>query len=153
MIDQNLPVDRTPPAPAPVFVDGSGRRQRRVRRGGLILLIPAALYLALLASNILGGPRVDAPFLPGGAARVHPTPTSPPASPDAPAATTVPHTGAATRGTTASTARPGAPQAAPGTATTAQPRPTTPTATTTPAPAPTHGKSTTQPSRRPTKTP
>ncbi|MFD0272710.1 hypothetical protein ACFVHB_02225 [Kitasatospora sp. NPDC127111] len=48
----------------PVFVDSSGRRQRRVRRLGLVLAVPAAGYLVLLASTVLGGPTVNAPFLP-----------------------------------------------------------------------------------------
>ena len=53
MIDHTLSVDHPPmpPAPAPVFVDASGRRQRRVRRAGRILAVPAAGYLALLASR------------------------------------------------------------------------------------------------------
>ncbi len=49
---------------APVFVDSSGRRQRRVRRLGLLLAVPAAGYLCLLVSTVLGGPTVSAPFLP-----------------------------------------------------------------------------------------
>ncbi|MFE0464320.1 hypothetical protein ACFW1A_34205 [Kitasatospora sp. NPDC058965] len=50
--------------PPPVFVDSSGRRQRRVRRLGLLLAVPAVGYLALLVSTVLGGPTVSAPFLP-----------------------------------------------------------------------------------------
>ncbi|MER7750772.1 hypothetical protein [Kitasatospora sp. NPDC097643] len=49
---------------APVFVDSSGRRQRRVRRLGVLLAVPAVGYLGLLASTVLGGPTVNAPFLP-----------------------------------------------------------------------------------------
>ncbi|MEV7025788.1 hypothetical protein AB0O00_27090, partial [Kitasatospora sp. NPDC093558] len=52
------------PTPAPVFVDASGRRQRRIRRLGLALAVPAGGYLALLTSALLGGPTVNAPFLP-----------------------------------------------------------------------------------------
>jgi hypothetical protein len=51
-------------AAAPVFVDASGRRQRRVRRFGRFLVIPAAGYVALLLSAALGGPSVPAPYLP-----------------------------------------------------------------------------------------
>ncbi|MEU9046352.1 MULTISPECIES: hypothetical protein [unclassified Kitasatospora] len=52
------------PAPPPVFVDASGRRQRRIRRLGAVLAVPAGGYLALLGSTLLGGPTVNAPFLP-----------------------------------------------------------------------------------------
>ncbi|MGW4892633.1 hypothetical protein ACWEQL_10260 [Kitasatospora sp. NPDC004240] len=63
----------------PVFVDSSGRRQRRVRRLGLVLAVPAAGYLVLLASTVLGGPTVSAPFLP----LPQPAPSAP--APEAPA--------------------------------------------------------------------
>ncbi|MCB5170082.1 hypothetical protein LG634_35425 [Streptomyces bambusae] len=48
----------------PVFVDASGRRQRRVRRIGRLLVVPAAAYVVVLVSTLLGGPTLDAPFLP-----------------------------------------------------------------------------------------
>ncbi|MER5529869.1 hypothetical protein ABT075_35690 [Streptomyces sp. NPDC002677] len=48
----------------PVFVDASGRRQRRVRRTARLLLIPAGVYVALLVSALLGGPTISAPFVP-----------------------------------------------------------------------------------------
>ncbi|MEV0536544.1 hypothetical protein [Kitasatospora sp. NPDC050463] len=67
---------------APVFVDSSGRRQRRVRRLGLLLAVPAAGYLVLLASTVLGGPTVSAPFLP--------LPAPPSVAPPAPADEPVP---------------------------------------------------------------
>ncbi|WP_395295521.1 hypothetical protein ACF9IK_19840 [Kitasatospora hibisci] len=67
-------------AAAPVFVDSSGRRQRRVRRLGLLLAVPAAGYLVLVASTMLGGPSVSAPFLP--------LPPAPSAAPPGPAAET-----------------------------------------------------------------
>jgi hypothetical protein len=51
-------------AARPVFLDPSGRRQRRVRRFGRLLVIPAAGYVALLLSTALGGPSVDSPYLP-----------------------------------------------------------------------------------------
>ncbi|MEU9157385.1 hypothetical protein AB0D59_44320 [Streptomyces sp. NPDC048417] len=48
----------------PVFVDASGRRQRRVRRTARLMVIPAGLYVALLVSTLLGGPTISAPFVP-----------------------------------------------------------------------------------------
>ncbi len=55
-----------PPAPeaGPVFVDTSGRRQRRVRRWGCLLVVPAVGYIVLLVSTLLGGPTVESPLLP-----------------------------------------------------------------------------------------
>jgi hypothetical protein len=52
------------PTAGPVFVDATGRRRRRVHRMGLILAAVAAGYLTLVVSTALGGPTVDAPFLP-----------------------------------------------------------------------------------------
>ncbi|MEY9964899.1 hypothetical protein ABIA33_002941 [Streptacidiphilus sp. MAP12-16] len=49
---------------SPVFVDSSGRRQRRVRRLGRLLIVPAAAYVALLVSTLLGGPTIQSPLLP-----------------------------------------------------------------------------------------
>jgi hypothetical protein len=51
-------------AARPVFVDASGRRQRRVRRIGRLLAVPAAGYVALLLVSALGGPGVSSPYLP-----------------------------------------------------------------------------------------
>lgn len=48
----------------PVFVDSSGRRQRRVLRAARLLVIPAGGYVALLISTVLGGPSLNAPFVP-----------------------------------------------------------------------------------------
>jgi hypothetical protein len=48
----------------PVFVDSSGRRQRRVLRAARLLVIPAGGYVALLISAVLGGPSLNAPFVP-----------------------------------------------------------------------------------------
>ncbi|MGI5133595.1 MULTISPECIES: hypothetical protein [unclassified Streptomyces] len=48
----------------PVFVDSSGRRQRRVLRAARLLVIPAGGYVALLISTLLGGPTLNAPFVP-----------------------------------------------------------------------------------------
>ncbi|MGW7436548.1 hypothetical protein [Streptomyces sp. NPDC054849] len=69
-----------PPAPAaaasPVFVDTSGRRQRRVRRWGYMLVVPAVAYVVLLISTVLGGPTIQSPFLPSAQAPHPPEPQS-----------------------------------------------------------------------------
>ncbi|WP_405015179.1 hypothetical protein [Kitasatospora sp. NBC_01539] len=134
-----------------MFVDASGRRQRRVRRAGRILAVPAAGYLALLASSALGGPTLDAPFLPGNPARTAPAPAAPPETPTAAATTTARPTAPAapaspTRGVTPTTRTTAV-------RTPAQASTPPPAATAAPTSAATHGKSTAQPSRRPTKTP
>ncbi|MFD7558240.1 hypothetical protein ACFV9E_27310 [Streptomyces sp. NPDC059835] len=48
----------------PVFVDSSGRRQRRVRRLGWLLVVPAVAYVVLVLSSLFGGPALRSPFLP-----------------------------------------------------------------------------------------
>ncbi|MEV5012658.1 MULTISPECIES: hypothetical protein [unclassified Streptomyces] len=67
----------------PVFVDSSGRRQRRVLRAARLLVIPAGGYVALLVSTVLGGPSLSAPFVPqtGSAHPATPRVTAPDASP------------------------------------------------------------------------
>ncbi|MFJ8011681.1 hypothetical protein [Streptomyces sp. NPDC096339] len=50
--------------PSPVFVDSSGRRQRRVRRLGWLLVVPAVAYVVLVLSSLFGGPTLRSPFLP-----------------------------------------------------------------------------------------
>ncbi|MFC0624646.1 hypothetical protein [Kribbella deserti] len=52
------------PGRKPIFVDPSGRRHRSVRRLGALLAVPAAGYLVLLASSLLGGPAPNTPFIP-----------------------------------------------------------------------------------------
>lgn len=130
--------DRTSRAPAaqaagPVFVDGSGRRQRRVRRLGRLLLLPAAGYVVLLVSTAFGGPSVSSPYVPlprsgdhrpGGA---DPTPAHRTHRPAPPAASPAAAAGG-TRTTPAATTRPAS---APPTAVPAAP-----------TPAVTHGRST-----------
>ncbi|MGW7539797.1 hypothetical protein ACWGKQ_01540 [Streptomyces sp. NPDC054770] len=62
-----LPPDQVTPEDdpvRPVFVDASGRRQRRVRRAARLLVIPAVGYVALLISTVLGGPTISSPFVP-----------------------------------------------------------------------------------------
>ncbi|MEV7417783.1 hypothetical protein [Streptomyces sp. NPDC089919] len=91
--------DEPGPEPAPpVFVDFSGRRRRRVQRLGRLLVVPAAGYLALVVSALLGGPTLGVPFLPDppGAHQPHHPPAV--ADPDAPgpAAPVLPGRGRAT---------------------------------------------------------
>ncbi|WP_431959577.1 hypothetical protein [Actinacidiphila sp. bgisy160] len=134
---------------APVFVDASGRRQRRVRRLGLLLAVPAVAYVALLLSALLGGPGASSPYLPlpesaerpsGGPASSAPQreagaprrpSTAPPAVPE---------------GLPGEASRTPAAVAEPGAATTTGPSPAASTAPgaskTTPAPAEVRGRST-----------
>ncbi|MEV7442742.1 hypothetical protein AB0O22_16565 [Streptomyces sp. NPDC091204] len=69
---------QVPPVPAateaPVFVDTSGRRQRRVRRWGYLLVVPAVAYVVLLMSTLLGGPTFRSSFLPSAQAPQTPVP-------------------------------------------------------------------------------
>jgi len=69
----------------PVFVDSSGRRQRRVLRAAKLLVLPAGGYLALLVSTLLGGPSISSPFVP----QPDPTHPTPPraTAPDSPSGT------------------------------------------------------------------
>lgn len=140
--------------PAPVFVDSSGRRQRRVRRFGRLLVVPAVGYVILLVSTLLGGPTVQSPFLPSAQAP-HPSVSSPPAAP-----TTAPPTVEAQASTGPAPARSAAPAGAavparaatsPGAATagaSAAPASTAPgTGESVPASAAGHGKPTSAPGR------
>ncbi|GAA2744905.1 hypothetical protein [Kitasatospora cinereorecta] len=153
--------DRTVAAPpAPVFVDASGRRQRRVRRAGRLLAVPAAGYLILLASNLLGGPAVHAPFLPqppaqsadtpSGAAPGEPSQAAEPDPAASPAATRRAAAPTTHRATDAPPTGPGATD--PGTA-----EPTTAPGTGAPTsavpPTPGHGKPSSSNSHKPTKSP
>ncbi|MEU7434600.1 hypothetical protein AB0B07_27775 [Streptomyces sioyaensis] len=60
----------------PVFVDSSGRRQRRVLRAARLLMIPAGGYVAVLISAMLGGPSVSSPFVPHADSTHSATPTA-----------------------------------------------------------------------------
>ena len=53
----------------PVFVDPSGRRQRRLRRAGAFGVVLAVGYVFLLLSTALVGPTIHSPFLPLAAVR------------------------------------------------------------------------------------
>jgi hypothetical protein len=119
-------------AARPVFVDSSGRRQRRVVRAARLLVIPAGGYVALLISTLLGGPTVSSPFVPeaGSPHAATPRATAPDASSGA---------GHAAKSTGSLAARPGSGSTgrkttAPATAVRSA---SAPTATAAPAPAPT----------------
>ncbi|MFE1317690.1 hypothetical protein [Kitasatospora phosalacinea] len=142
---------------APVFVDASGRRQRRSRRIGWLLAVPAAGYLALVASSALGGPSFDAPFVPKPAA---------PAGPSIPVSTGAPDPGtgpvadgrptSGPDGTGAPATRPAQAPVAPAAAASAPRSTAAPTtAAATPGSAASHGRSTAAPgnSRKPAKNP
>ncbi|MFC9926910.1 hypothetical protein [Streptomyces sp. NPDC127190] len=90
------------PDDRPVFVDASGRRQRRVLRAARLLVIPAGGYVALLISTMLGGPSVSSPLVPQSEA-AHPAPTR------ATAPDTAPGTGSATASPSPSAAHDSAP--------------------------------------------
>ncbi|MFF7125967.1 hypothetical protein ACF07Y_18275 [Streptomyces sp. NPDC016566] len=69
----------------PVFVDSSGRRQRRVLRAARLLVIPAGGYVALLISTMLGGPSISSPFVPQSGAEHSAVPRA--TAPDSPPGT------------------------------------------------------------------
>jgi hypothetical protein len=113
----------SPATAGPVFVDGSGRRLRRVRLFGAVVLAGVVLYLAMIATAFIGGSDVAMPFLPYGAADAanRPVPTTAPApdpvqpgpaQPDAPAASDSPSPTEATEATEAADPSP-SPTAAP----------------------------------------
>lgn len=142
-------------AARPVFVDASGRRQRRVRRLGYLLVIPAAAYVALLLSTVLGGPSVDSPYLPvpaagdhrtGGTPIGHTAPGSAGRTPPAARKGSAPESGsrAAQPAPSAGTAGASAPPSAAGTASPSAAPPATASAapSATAVPTVTHGKST-----------
>ncbi|MDD9379675.1 hypothetical protein M8Z33_24060 [Streptomyces sp. ZAF1911] len=148
-VSASAPTSASASDPSPVFVDSSGRRQRRVRRLGWLLVVPAAGYIVLLLSSLFGGPTLSSPLLP----LPHPSQAAPDAAPSkAPAASPAPgsagapkRTGAAVSGASVSGAA--QPPAAPSTAGPdrgATPR-NTPGATVAPPvqPAPTTGPGTT----------
>ncbi|MFE6549323.1 hypothetical protein ACFVHS_13155 [Streptomyces sp. NPDC057746] len=123
----------------PVFVDSSGRRQRRVLRAARLLVIPAGGYVALLISTVLGGPSLSAPFVPQPDATHPATPRA--TAPDIPAGTG--HTpGSAPSAARQTNSRPTPTQKTSGsadrsTASAATPTPTEPTAVDSPSSAPT----------------
>ncbi|MGW1343923.1 hypothetical protein ACWCOV_22950 [Kribbella sp. NPDC002412] len=55
---------KSPSARRPVFLDSTGRRHRAIRRAGAVLAVPAAGYLILVVSSVLGGPSLDTPLVP-----------------------------------------------------------------------------------------
>ncbi|MFE2168153.1 hypothetical protein ACFXB3_24310 [Streptomyces sp. NPDC059447] len=78
-----------PPESSPVFVDSSGRRQRRVRRLGWLLVVPAVAYVVLVLSSLFGGPTLRSPFLPAPRG-VDAAPSKPPAAEPGPSASAAP---------------------------------------------------------------
>ncbi|MFD5393867.1 hypothetical protein ACFWJW_06500 [Streptomyces sp. NPDC127097] len=123
----------------PVFVDSSGRRQRRVLRAARLLLIPAGGYVAVLISAMLGGPSISSPFVPHAESphSATPTATAPDSSSD---------TGHPTRSASPTTARKNS-----GTAVRNPPGPTDPPAASTAPAAP--SRPTAAPTRAATATP
>ncbi|MFC8509830.1 hypothetical protein ACFU3J_23485 [Streptomyces sp. NPDC057411] len=137
---------------SPVFVDTSGRRQRRVRRWGCLLVVPAVGYVALLVSALLGGPTVQAPFLPSARApqttAPHPTPTGG-ADSSAPSrgmsASSAPHRGPSSTPEATASRTSGATPSAAGSATSTRPTPDRTTGAATGRPTPATGKPTSRP--------
>lgn len=76
---------------APVFVDASGHRLRVVRIAAAVAVALALGYGALLVSAVVGGPTIDAPFLPqppAAAGQPPATTSTPTPTPTTPAGTT-----------------------------------------------------------------
>ncbi|MEU6417806.1 hypothetical protein [Streptomyces spiralis] len=141
--------DQVPDTPAgaavrPVFVDSSGRRQRRVLRAARLLMIPAGGYVALLVSAVLGGPSITSPSVPQTDSAHRPTPQA--TAPDSAPPGTGHSTGRTSPDTARQSSRPTAQSTAGPTDGTAV-APTAPTATSGPTAAPTR---TTSPASAPT---
>ncbi|TVZ94282.1 hypothetical protein [Streptomyces sp. BK340] len=85
--DRPVPEPGTPTGESvrPVFVDSSGRRQRRVLRAARLLVVPAGGYVALLISTMLGGPSISSPFVPQSGAEHSAVPRA--TAPDSPPGT------------------------------------------------------------------
>ncbi|MFD9727555.1 hypothetical protein [Streptomyces sp. NPDC059072] len=137
-----------PPEPSPVFVDSSGRRQRRVRRLGWLLVVPAVAYVVLVLSSLFGGPTLRSPFLP--APRVaDAAPSRPPAAEPGPSASAAPRRTAGPASpvpAAAVSAAPAKPAAGNGTGTGPTARPTTAATGAAPSTGPNgHGKPTAPP--------
>lgn len=94
--------------PRPVFVDSSGRRQRRVRRLGWLLVVPAAAYVVLILSSLFGGPTLRSPFLPAPRG-ADAAPSKAPAAEPSPSASTAPRRTAAPAGATSQAPAPTGP--------------------------------------------
>ncbi|MEU9118404.1 hypothetical protein AB0C96_00830 [Streptomyces sp. NPDC048506] len=119
----------------PVFVDSSGRRQRRVLRAARLLVIPAGGYVAVLISTMLGGPSISSPFVPHADSAHSATPTA--TAPDSSSSSSdAGHPARSTSPTAAREASGPTDRSASSTAPTAPSRPTA-APTTTAAPTPT----------------
>ncbi|MBC9823977.1 hypothetical protein [Terrabacter sp. MAHUQ-38] len=145
----------------PVFLDVTGRRLRRVRLLGAAAAVLVIGYLGLLLSAALGGPTIDAPFLPRPAApsRLLAKPSTVPSSASGTHAATGSRTqtapgaagsavlaragatSAAPRSTAKATSTPNAPSPAPVSVTGTPTRGATPTARPTTVPAATRSAS------------
>lgn len=122
-----------------------------MRRLGYLLVIPAAAYVALLLSTVLGGPSVDSPLLPvptagdqrpGSGAKGHTAPVSGDRTAAAGKQNSGPRRGSrpAQPGPSSATAGVSAPPSTSGTISPSASPP--PTASTAPSATATHGKST-----------
>jgi len=149
---------KSPSTRSPVFVDSTGLRQRRIRRAGAWLAVPAVGYVILLASSLLGGPRVDTPLIPLPEAGKHqpgrqvtpgPVRAAETPKPGETDRTSTEPTSTPTPGDHPTTTKPSTPQ--PTTTPSATTTPTTSVTPTTPANTPGHGKPTAPPGR--TKSP
>ncbi|MFB6614429.1 hypothetical protein ACIGFK_11385 [Streptomyces sp. NPDC085524] len=134
--------------PSPVFVDSSGRRQRRVRRLGWLLVVPAAAYVVLVLSSLFGGPTLRSPFLPAPRG-ADAAPSKAPAAEPQPSASTAPRRSAVPVGATSkapSSTAPDKPAAGPGSGTAPTTRPTTAATGAAPSPGSNgHGRPTSPP--------
>lgn len=101
------PPSTGPAAPAPVFLDATGRRLKRARLAGGTVTAAVAAYVVLLLSAALGGPSIDAPFLPRPAAPTRGLAALPSATPADAASNGGPANGAVGSGGPASPARAG----------------------------------------------
>ncbi|MGQ7313142.1 hypothetical protein ACUOFU_15660 [Microbacterium arabinogalactanolyticum] len=119
-----------PATHTPVFVDSAGRRLRWVRAGLWVAVLAAIVYIALAASALLGGPRIDAPFLPQPITADAPPPAQHVEVPASPTTAPAPVATSGT-GTTAAAEKP-----APAPAAVSTTAPVAPPASAAPAPAP-----------------
>lgn len=123
----------------PVFVDSSGRRQRRVLRAARLMMIPAGGYVAVLISAMLGGPSISSPFVPHADSPHSATPSA--TAPDSSSGTGDPARSAsptATRKDSGATARKAPSPTGQPAASTAPAAPSRPTAAPTTTAAPAH---------------
>ncbi|MEV0284000.1 MULTISPECIES: hypothetical protein [unclassified Kribbella] len=143
---------KSPSARRPVFLDSTGRRHRAIRRAGAVLAVPAAGYLILVVSSVLGGPSLDTPLVPLPEA-AKPAPKKPAVTPAPAAVQSVhPSEAAVTPDSTSTPTPSGTPQ--PSSTPTVLPTPTiTPSTRATASPTTPPGKPTAHVSNKPTTPP